>query len=171
MRFPPVLLSPRAGVVRLRFFRLLNLRRPLLLRGLGSCLRWLIRRPILLRWRLLNLALPLLLLSLQLLSLLLMPLDLGVLSILLLPLLSYLLSLLLRSRLVVLDAPGSMSFPIPGVIPALPVLLELPAGYPFVVPSVSVPIVVPVVSSPARIHIIIKPWDTVVVNPTAIIIT
>jgi hypothetical protein len=73
--------------------------------------------------------------------------------------------------LVVLDAPGSTPFPIPGIIPAFPVLLELPAGYPFMVPSVSVPIVVSVVSSPARIHIIIKPWDVVEVNPTVVVIT
>lgn len=76
----------------------------------------------------------------------------------------------MRSRLIALNAPGSLSFPISIIIPALPVLLKSSARDSFIVPPVSVPIMIPVVPSPARVYIKIKTWDIIVITPTTIII-
>src|SRR4030065_2366089 len=75
------------------------------------------------------------------------------------------------SSLIALHAPGSLSFPISIIVPALPVLLKSSARDPFIVPPVSVPITVSVISSPTRVSIKIKTLDIVIINPTPVIIT
>ena len=99
-----------------------------------------------------------------------MSLNLRPLFVLLLPLMSEFLSLLLWSRLIALDAPGSLPFPMSIIIPPLPVLSTSLVRNPFKVPSVTVPIMFSVVSSPPRVHIIIKTWNAVIINPTPVII-
>jgi hypothetical protein len=48
--------------------------------------------------------------------------------------------------------------------------LEMTAGDALVVPMVAMPVMIPVVSPPARIHMMVKPWDPVVMGPPVIII-
>jgi hypothetical protein len=134
----------------------------MLLLGLLLPLVLLARGLTLLRLGLLNLGLSLLF------HLLLMSLNLRQLMILLLPLLSEFLPLRLRSRLIALDAPGSLLLPISIIIPALPVLLKSFVRNSFIVPSVSVPIMVSVVRSPTWVYIKIKTWNTVVIGPTPV---
>src|SRR5512143_20101 len=110
-------------------------------------------------------------LSSLLLHLLLMSLDLGHLSRPLLSLTSQFLSLRLRPRLIALNAPSPLSFPISIVIPVPPVMLKSSLGDPLIVPPVSVPITVPVVSSPTRVYIVIKSWDISVIGPPPVIIS
>jgi len=104
------------------------------------------------------------------LSLLLMLLDLRSLLILLLPLLSEFLSLCLGARVIVLDAPRALPFPMALLLPALPVLLQALGRNPLIVPRVPVPIMGSVVASPAGVDIIIEPWDPVVISPTPVVI-
>jgi hypothetical protein len=66
------------------------------------------------------------------------------------------LALLLRSRVIALDAPVSLPFPMSIIMPAPPAVLEAFVIYPFIVPRVSVPVMASVVSSPTRVHIKIK---------------
>ena len=108
--------------------------------------------------------------SLLLLSLLLMLLDLGSLLILLLPLLSQFLALWLWSRLVALDVPRSLPFPMSIFLPALPVLLKSLVRNRFIVPPVPVPIMVSVVASPPGVDIKIKTGHTVIIPPAPVII-
>jgi hypothetical protein len=99
-----------------------------------------------------------------------MLLNLRPLLILLLSLLSQCLSLLLRQRLIVLDAPRSLLFPMPIIMPALPVLLKLLGRNRFIVPPMPVPIVVSVVSSPTRIYVEIKTRNGIIVTPIPVIV-
>ncbi len=69
-----------------------------------------------------------------------------------------------------MDVPGLLSFPIPISSPALPISLHSFIGNPFIVPPVSVPIMFPVVSSPTRVYVKIEAWNTVIVNPTPVIV-
>ena len=85
------------------------------------------------------------------------------------PLLSEFLSLVLRTRLIALDAPGPLPFPMVIRLPALPVLAKLLVRNPFIVPRVSVPGMVVVVFSPAGVDVIIEPGDAVVVSPSAVV--
>ena len=62
----------------------------------------------------------------------------------LLPLLFQFTYLLLWARLIFLDSPRPVPFPMPVIFPALPVTLKLLLGDPFIVPSVSVPVLGPV---------------------------
>src|SRR4030042_1597693 len=162
--------------LRLRVLWLLNMRSLLLslrlLNFLLGLLFWLLnlRLSLLLTFRFLNLGLSLLLLSLLLLSLLLLSLNLRPLLILLLPFMSYFLSLLLGSRLIALDTPSSLSFPMSIFMPPAPVLLKPLVRNSFIIPAVPVPILVSVVSSPTRVYIKIKIWDTVIITPTPVII-
>ena len=105
-----------------------------------------------------------------LLSLLLMLLNLRPLLILLLPLLSEFLSLGLRSRLIALDAPSSLPFPMTVSMPALPVLLKSLGRNPFIVPPVPVPITVSVESSPTWVYIKIETWNIGIINPAPVVI-
>jgi hypothetical protein len=141
-------LSPGSLALRLRT----------LLRGLLD-----LRSMLLLSW-LFNLGL-----SLLPLSLFLMALNLRPLMIFVLPLTSQFLSLGLRSRPVSLDAPGPSPFPVSIIMPALPVLVKSPVRNSFVVPRASVPVMVSVEFSPARVYIKIKAWDSVIINPTPVI--
>jgi energy-converting hydrogenase Eha subunit A len=83
---------------------------------------------------------------------------------------SQLLSLVLRARVIALDAPVSMPFPMSIIMPAPPVAMEASVIDPFIVPPVSVPIMASVVSSPTRVYVKIKTWDTVIITPTPVII-
>jgi len=164
--------------LRLRVFWLLSLRSLLLFLGpLSFLLRvlfWLLNLGVS-RWPLTSLLrlwsglLPLGW-SLLLLSLLLMLLDLRSLLILLLPLLSQFLALWLWSRLIALDVPRSLSFPMSSFLPALPVLLKSLVRNRFIVPPVPVPIMVSVVSLPPGVDIKIKTGHTVIIPPAPVII-
>jgi len=154
---------------------LLNLRPTLLLRlslGLRNLRLTLLllrlprlRSQLLLPPGLLNLGL-----SLLSLYLLLMEPNLRPLPILQLPLPAQFLSLTLRPGSIILDAPGSLPFPMPGVVPALPVPVESFVGNQFVVPAVSVPVTVSIVPSPTRVNIEIEPRNTTVIHPPPVII-
>ena len=94
----------------------------------------------------------------------------GPLLILRLPLTSEFLSLLLWSRLIVLDAPSPLPFPMSIITPALPVLLQSLVRNPFVVPPMPVPSMVSVVSSPPGVYIKIETGNSVIVPPVPVII-
>ena len=113
--------------------------------------------------------LPLKTLDLEWSRLLMLP-NLGPLLILRLPLTSEFLSLLLWSRLIVLDAPSPLPFPMSIITPALPVLLQSLVRNPFVVPPMPVPIMVSVVSSPPWVYIKIETGNSVIVPPVPVII-
>jgi len=110
-------------------------------------------------------------LSLLRMTLLLISLNLGSLLILFFSLISQFLYLFLWSGSIVLDAPTSFLLPISVSIPALPVLLKPVVRNSFRVPPVSVPIMISVVSSPFRVYIVIKKWNTAIIDPTPVIIT
>ncbi len=113
----------------------------------------------------LNLALPwLLLIPFSML------LNVGFLSILFFPLMPQLLPLLWWSRLIPLDTPGSVPFPMSTALPAPPALLKSFRGDPLVVPSVPVPTVLSVVPSPAGVYIEIKAWNIVIIRPSLVVI-
>jgi hypothetical protein len=148
-------------------------------------LSWRLRSFFLLPWRLNSLpglllsrlrplrgSLPLLLIPLpKFLLLLHVSLNLGSLFILLLPLLSQILSLRSRPGLIILDTPGAPPFPVPIVLPALPVLLKPPLGDPFELPPVPVPIMLPIISPPTRVDIEIKTRHLPVITPAPVIIS
>jgi len=71
--------------------------------------------------------------------------------------------------LIALDAPGSSPFPVSIITPDLPVLVKSLVRNPFIVPRVSVPMTVSVVSSPTWVYIKIKAWNSVIINPTPVI--
>jgi hypothetical protein len=170
-------------IASVRFFlRLLVLCSPLVLLGLPLLLG------LLLSLRVLRLFLRLLTLRLVLLRLWLVPLrplrllaaralylgllmlpNLRPLLIVGFPLLSEFLSLLCRARLIALDTPGSLPFPMVIRLPALPVLVKLVVRNPFIVPLVSVPGMVSVVFSPAGVDVIIKRGDSAVMRPSAVV--
>ncbi len=178
-------------IASVRFFlRLLVLCSPLVLLGLPRLLGPLSLRllGLLLPLRVLRLFLRLLTLRLVLLRLWLVPLrplrllavralylgllmlpNLRPLLIVGFPLLSEFLSLLCRARLIALDTPGSLPFPMVIRLPALPVLVKLVVRNPFIVPLVSVPGVVSVVFSPAGVDVIIKRGDAAVMRPSAVV--
>ena len=118
-----------------------------------------------------SLLLLLLFLRLSLSHLFLMMLDLRPLFILFLPLLSEFMPLLLRPGSIVLYTPVPLSFPMPIILPALPVLSQPPVRNPFIVPPVSIPVMVSVVSSPAWIYIKIESRDNVIICPSPVIVT
>ena len=158
LRFPLALSAPRFGLPllgRLLSLGILNLGLPLWLLSL---------------WRLPLWLMSLWLLPLLLHSLLLVPLHLGAPPIFLLSLTSQFLSLVRRMRPIVLDAIGSLPFPISIRVPALPVLLKASMRNPFIAPRVAVPIALPVVSSPARVDIVVETWNTAIIHPTPVVI-
>ncbi len=83
---------------------------------------------------------------------------------------SYFLPLLMLSRLIGLDAPVIVPFPMSIIMPIFPVVLKLSIRNPFIVPRVSVPIMGSVVFSPPWVYIVIKARDTVIISPIPIII-
>ena len=103
-------------------------------------------------------------------ALLLMLLNLRPLLIHLLPFTPQLLSLLLWPRVITLDAPGSLSFPMSVSLPGPPVPMQSLRGDPLIMPRVPVPIALPVISSPARVHIKIETRNTAIITPAAVII-
>jgi len=84
-------------------------------------------------------------------------------------LLSEFLSLVFRTRLIALDVPGSLSFPVMIRVPALPVLTKLVVRNSFVVPLVTIPTMIGVVFSPARVDVIIELWDAAEMRPSMVV--
>jgi len=48
--------------------------------------------------------------------------------------------------------------------------MEVTAGDAFVVPKVAVPGMGSVIASPARVHMMVEPWDSVVMDPAPVVI-
>lgn len=197
LSFPLLPAAPRLRMLLLLSLGLLSMRLPLLLslRLLSfwsvTLLSILLLSMLLLLFLMLSiLLLPLLLLTFLILSQLLLSLlflsflwssllfsslfqmasNLRPLLILRLSLLPQFASLLRRARPIALYAPSSALFPMPGPVPVLPVLLELPVGYALVVPLMPVPVTVSVGDSPTRIHIIVEVRDAAVIGPSPVVV-
>ena len=99
-----------------------------------------------------------------------MPLYLRPLPVLLLPLLAYLVPLLPGLRLVVLNPPRAVLFPVSRFIPASPIVLQLAVRNRLVIPGMPAPIVASVVTTPAGIDIVVETGDIVIVEPAAAVV-
>jgi len=74
------------------------------------------------------------------------------------------------SGLEILDPPVLLFFPIPVLLPGVPVLLNAMHWNPFILPWVSVPMAVGVILPPTRIYFIIKPGYISEVKPIPVVI-
>ena len=86
------------------------------------------------------------------------------------PFYSHLLSLLRWWRSIALHAPVLLSFPVFTILPPLPVPLESVVINSFIIPGVPVPGMHSVMPSPSWIYIKIKSWNTLIIDPAAVIV-
>jgi hypothetical protein len=78
--------------------------------------------------------------------------------------------LLLRQRVVVLNAPIPLFFPMSIILPVFPVLLQLPMRNPFIVPAVFVPPMISVIFPPSLVYLKIESRYGTIMDPATVMI-